>query len=148
MAQNCAYEAQMHEAGRLTAEGVGRAVDQWTLVYQSRSGAPHQPWLEPDICDHLAELYQQGIRDVVVMPIGFISDHMEVMYDLDDEAQAFAQQVGLNMIRVPTVGTHPRFVRMIRELVVERMTALPERPFLGKWGASHDVCPVNCCLPG
>jgi protoporphyrin/coproporphyrin ferrochelatase len=148
MARNCAYEAQMHEASRLVAEGIGRSADQWALVYQSRSGAPHQPWLEPDICDQLSELQQQGVSDVVVMPIGFISDHMEVMYDLDHEAQEHVEALGMNMIRAATVGTHPRFVQMIRELVVERMTASAERPSLGRWGASHDVCPVNCCLAG
>jgi ferrochelatase len=148
MARNCAYEAQMREASRLVAEGIGRSPDQWTLVYQSRSGAPHQPWLEPDICDHLSELQQQGVTDVIVMPIGFISDHMEVMFDLDHEAQEYAEQLGLNMIRAATVGTHPRFVQMIRELVLERVTESVERPALGRWGASHDVCPVNCCLPG
>jgi ferrochelatase len=143
MAAGCRYEAQLHEASRLVAERNGRP--RFDVVYQSRSGPPTQPWLGPDIGDHLRALAGQGVRDVVVVPIGFISDHMEVLYDLDYEARQIAREVGLEMRRVPTVGTHPRFVRMIRELIQERMTATPERLALGTLGPSHDVCPVDCC---
>lgn len=143
MAQNCRYEAQLNEASRLVAEGVGNP--NWRLVYQSRSGPPTQPWLEPDICDTLEESKQAGVRDVVVVPIGFTSDHMEVLYDLDSEARDKAAELGLGFVRAATVGVHPRFVRMIRELIVERMSESPDRLALGTLGPSHDVCPANCC---
>ena len=144
MAQNCQYETQFREAARLVAEGVGHA--NWRLVYQSRSGPPGQPWLEPDVGDALAEIAATGgPRDVVLVPIGFISDHMEVLYDLDEEAKTKAEQLGLKLVRAGTVGTHPRFVRMIRELVEERLTDSPNRLALGSLGPSHDVCPVDCC---
>ena len=144
MADNCAYVAQLQEACRLVTEGLGR--EQWRLVYQSRSGPPTQPWLEPDILDYLRELRQQAVQDVVVVPIGFISDHMEVLYDLDTEAQQLADELNLNLVRAGTVGTHPRFITMIRELIVERMNDNPVRLALGTMGPSHDVCPTDCCL--
>lgn len=145
MARNSSYEAQLLDACQLIAGALGRR--NWQLVYQSRSGAPGQPWLEPDINDHLHALRAEGMTDVVVVPIGFISDHMEVLYDLDTEARQLADEIGLNLVRVPTVGTHPAFIRMIRELIVERITG-SEKRFLGVRGASHDVCEQNCCLPG
>jgi len=144
MAQNCRYEEQFREASRLVAEGVGHS--SWRLVYQSRSGPPSQPWLGPDIGEALGEIAAAGAsRDVVIVPIGFVSDHMEVMYDLDDEAQRKAKELRLHMIRAGTVGTHPRFVRMIRELVEERLSEHPVRLALGELGPNHDVCPVDCC---
>ncbi len=145
MAKNSNYEAQLHEACRLVADGANR--HDWALVYQSRSGSPHQPWLEPDIGEHLRQLKADGVKDVVVMPIGFISDHMEVMYDLDTEAQQIAAELDLNLIRARTVGTHPKFIGMVRELVLERMTENPVRRYLGDRGPSHDFCPGDCCLP-
>lgn len=145
MANNSAYVAQIKETCRLVAAEVG--ISEWDLVYQSRSGPPHQPWLEPDICDHLEALHNDGIEDVVNMPVGFISDHMEVMYDLDTEALQVAQELGMNFVRAATVGTHPQFIQMIRDLIVERMTANPERPAAGLRPANHDFCPPNCCLP-
>ncbi len=144
MAAGCDYEAQLRETCRLVAEAVGH--ERWRLVFQSRSGPPTQAWLEPDICDHLRELKAQGATDVVIAPVGFISDHMEVKYDLDTEAQQLAAELGLNMIRAATVGTHPDFIKMIRELIVERLDPQTERRALGPRGASHDVCPVDCCL--
>jgi protoporphyrin/coproporphyrin ferrochelatase len=146
MAQGCRYEEQLREASRLVAVGNGRGA--WDLVYQSRSGPPSQPWLEPDLGEWLENAHAVGMRDVVVAPIGFISDHLEVVYDLDFEARERCAALGLNMERAATVGTHPRFVRMIRELLVERMTPGAELPALGNFGASHDVCPIDCCLPG
>jgi ferrochelatase len=146
MASKCEYEAQLREACRLVSERAGRA--NWELVYQSRSGPPSQPWLEPDICDyikHLAE-FEHG-KDVVVAPIGFLSEHMEVIYDLDVEAAELCDELGLNMIRAGVVGTHPRFVKMIRELVIERLEDDPKRAFLGDHGPSHDMCPPDCCPP-
>jgi protoporphyrin/coproporphyrin ferrochelatase len=143
MAKNCDYAAQLSETGRLIAQSLG--IENWQLVYQSRSGSPAQPWLEPDICDHLRALASQGVTNVVVAPIGFVSDHMEVIYDLDHEAQHVAREVGINMVRASTAGTHPAFVRMIRELILERTAGATPRA-LGDRGISHDVCPVDCCL--
>jgi ferrochelatase len=145
MAAACDYEAQLREACRLVGERIGRGDGQ--LVFQSRSGLPTQTWLEPDILAHLDGLGAAGVRDVVVAPIGFISDHMEVVYDLDLEAAARARQLGINLVRAATVGTAPEFVSMIRELILERMEAGPRRA-LGERGPSHDVCPEDCCLPG
>jgi ferrochelatase len=146
MAENCQYEAQFREASRLVAEGLGHV--NWRVAYQSRSGPSSQPWLGPDIGEALAEIAVQKAADVVVVPIGFISDHMEVMYDLDNEARLKAADVGLSFVRAGTVGTHPQFVRMIRELVQERMRPDSARPAIGSLAASHDVCPVDCCLSG
>jgi ferrochelatase len=145
MAAGCECEAQLRETAQLVAERVG--LKQWRLVFQSRSGPPAQPWLEPDILDHLKALQAEGVRDVVVAPIGFTSDHMEVVYDLDTEAAARAKELGLHMVRAATVGTAPEFVAMIRELIVERMQG-GERRALGLRGPSHDECPEDCCLPG
>jgi protoporphyrin/coproporphyrin ferrochelatase len=145
MAENCAYEAQLRESSRLVAEGVGH--DRWELVFQSRSGPPHQPWLEPDVCDRIEQLHQESnITELVIHPIGFVSDHMEVLFDLDEEADVLCQKLGIKMVRASTVGTHPRYVRMIRELIIERMEQSPDRPALGRFPALHDVCPENCCL--
>lgn len=146
MARGCAYERQLREAGRLVAELAGAT--SWRLAWQSRSGPPQVPWLEPDILDELDHLHASGVRDVIVVPIGFISDHLEVLYDLDMEAQERAQELGMSMIRVPSIGTDPAFVAMIRELIEERMAENPERRFLGALGPSHDVCPINCCQLG
>ena len=143
MAANCEYAAQLQEAGSLIAEALG--IEQWRVVYQSRSGSPMQPWLGPDICDHLRELNVQGTRSVVVAPIGFVSDHMEIVYDLDFEAQNLAQELELTMVRAATAGTHPAFVKMIRGLIVERIYNEPPR-FVGSRGPVHDVCPADCCL--
>src|SRR5918998_902230 len=109
MAAGCDYERQLLETSRLVAEGAG--AENWRLVFQSRSGPPTQPWLEPDICDHLRALKSEGARDVVVAPVGFVSDHMEVLYDLDTEARQLSEEIGVNMVRAATVGTHPEFVR-------------------------------------
>jgi ferrochelatase len=146
MASGCSYEAQLQESCRLVAEGF--AEQSWRVVYQSRSGPPTQPWLEPDVCDYLRDLHAQGdVTDVIISPIGFISDHMEVLFDLDTEAKELCAEVGLNMIRAGTVGTHPRFIRMIRELITER-TSSAERHCVGQLGPSHDVCPIDCCPSG
>ncbi|MET8557018.1 ferrochelatase [Streptomyces sp. NPDC004959] len=122
---------------------------EWRLVYQSRSGAPHIPWLEPDICDHLEAEHEAGVPAVVMVPIGFVSDHMEVLYDLDTEATAKAAELGLPVRRSPTVGSDPRFAAAVRDLVLERAATergeSPARCALGALGASHDVCPVGCC---
>jgi protoporphyrin/coproporphyrin ferrochelatase len=145
MADGCRYEVQLREACRLVADGVGRT--DWQLVYQSRSGPPQQPWLEPDVRDFLRGQHAiSAMQDVVIVPIGFTSDHLEVLYDLDTEVKQLCDELGINMVRAGTVGTHPRIVRMIRELIVERMTSAAERPALGELGPNHDVCPDDCCL--
>ena len=126
---------------------LGLVDNHWRLVYQSRSGPPTQPWLEPDICDYLRQLHAAGVENVIVAPIGFISDHMEVLYDLDTEAAALAQELGMNFVRAGTAGTHPQFVAMIRELIEERLDPSLPRRNLGELGASHDECPVDCCPP-
>lgn len=146
MARNCQYEAQLRETCRLTAEAVGLGTGRWNLVWQSRSGRPSDPWLEPDILEHLRSAAAQSQRDVVIMPIGFLSDHMEVLYDLDYEARQVAEQLGIKMVRAATVGTHPLFVRMIRELIEERLSGQPERAATGQFSAAPDVCPPDCCL--
>lgn len=121
----------------------------WDLVYCSRSGPPRVPWLEPDVNDHLTSLSEQGIEAVVVVPIGFVSDHMEVIYDLDTEAAATAKELGLAFARAGTPGTHPAFVAMVRELLVERVAvesgASVERSKRGGLGPAADVCAANCC---
>lgn len=146
MARNSAYEAQLKEACRIVAEIL--ETDHYKLVYQSRSGPPQMPWLEPDILDYMEEISEQGVQNLVIVPIGFISDHMEVMFDLDTEAVEKAEELGIKMVRAGTVGTAQPFVRMIRDLIVERMTDNPDRPVLGKRPANHDICPLDCCLPG
>jgi ferrochelatase len=143
MANACEYEAQLMETCRLVAAGAGH--EKWRLVFQSRSGPPTQAWLEPDICDYLTELKAAGTTDVVIAPVGFVSDHMEVLYDLDTEARQRGARLGLNMIRASTVGTHKSFVSMIRELMLERIDAKTEKRFLGTRGAAQDVCPADCC---
>lgn len=146
MADNSDYEAQLSEAARLVAEAAGH--EKWRLVFQSRSGLPTQPWLEPDICDYLRELKDASASYLVVSPIGFISDHMEVLYDLDTEARALAEELGINMVRAATAGTHPSFIKMIRELVLERMDAGITPRFLGTCGVKACASPADCCLPG
>lgn len=144
MADNSRYANQLTESCRLVANAVGHA--NWELVYQSRSGPPQQPWLEPDICERIEQLSQAGTRSVVVVPIGFISDHMEVLFDLDTEAKELCARLGIAFARVPCVGTHPQFIAMIRELLEERLNGLETRAALGELGPSHDACPADCCL--
>ncbi|MCL4794423.1 MAG: ferrochelatase [Bryobacteraceae bacterium] len=122
MARTSRYEEQLHETAASVAAAAGR--DSWDLVWQSRSGPPQQPWLEPDICDALTEVAAGGVKDVVVQPIGFISDHMEVIVDLDMQARSRAESLGMNMVRAATVGAHPKFVAMVRELVQERLDGI------------------------
>ena len=146
MAAGCEYERQLLETCRLVAEGAGH--ESWRLVFQSRSGPPTQPWLGPDICEHLRELKEASATDVVVAPVGFISDHMEVLYDLDTEARQLSEELGLNMIRAATVGAHPEFVKMIRELILERLDDSTPRRALGAFPPRQDTCATDCCLPG
>jgi ferrochelatase len=134
MAQTSRYLEQLTEAARLVSAAAGHP--EWRLVWQSRSGPPTQPWLEPDVKDAMAEIAAApGSRDVVVAPIGFISDHMEVIVDLDTQAREHAERLGLQMVRAATVGSHPRFIAMIRELIEERLNGFP----------LAEGCLQNCC---
>ncbi|MCL4148300.1 UNVERIFIED_CONTAM: hypothetical protein GTU68_010227 [Idotea baltica] len=149
MAEGCKYTTQLAEASRLIMETIGDNPSD--LVYQSRSGPPTQPWLEPDVCDHIQELsdaQHQGdagqTEDIVIMPIGFVSDHMEVLFDLDTEAKELCDELKINMVRAGSVGVHPAFVSMIRELILER-TEGAERRAVGNMPANWDVCPQDCC---
>ena len=123
MAESSPYVQQLEAASRHVAEAVGAR--EWQLVYQSRSGPPTQPWLGPDICDYLRE----SPGDTIIAPIGFLSDHMEVMYDLDTEARAVCEELGLRMVRAGTVGTHPAMIRMIAELTEQ----------------APEPCAATCC---
>jgi ferrochelatase len=142
MAASCDYAAQLQETAQLVAAAVGCA--EWEVAYQSRSGPPTQAWLEPDVKDRITALADEGVQAVVLSPIGFVSDHMEVVYDLDSEAVPHGRELGLLVARAATAGTHPAFVSMIRELVVER-TLGHERRALGKRGPRADVCADDCC---
>ncbi len=147
MSSTSDYEVQLREASRLVAEAAGRTTAQredFDLVWQSRSGPPQVPWLEPDINDHLEALHQAGTSAVVVVPIGFISDHMEVMFDLDTEAKATAERLALPYARAGTVGTDPRFVHAIIELIEERRVDGPVRA-LGTLEVRPDFCKPGCC---
>ncbi len=143
MSQTSDYSRQLSETARLVAESVG--LGEWDLVYQSRSGPVSQPWLEPDILDHMRSLKASGVRNVILSPIGFTSDHMEVLYDLDTEAGELAERIGLKMMRADTAGTHPAFIRMIRELIEERLLPNQPRAAIGLFPPNHDFCPGDCC---
>lgn len=132
MAGNCCYEEELMRTARHISKAV--AHEEWDLVWQSRSGPPTQPWLEPDILDHLRVLAEKGVKDVVAAPIGFLSDHMEVMYDLDVEAARLCRTLGIEFMRAQTVGTHPAVIRMLRELIEERQS-----------GRAVELCAVDCC---
>lgn len=138
--------AEQVAAGLERRTGRSRRTD---LVFCSRSGPPHVPWLEPDVNDHLETLAKDGETGVVVAPIGFVSDHMEVVFDLDTEAAETASKLGLPMARAATPGTDPRFVAMLCDLVAERAAVArgetPQRPCGGRLGPGWDVCPDGCC---
>jgi ferrochelatase len=144
MAQTSDYVKQLQEVRRLVSEALGQR--NHVLVYQSRSGAPGQPWLEPDILDHLRQVKARNLASAVVLaPIGFISDHMEVLYDLDVEARQLCDALALPMTRAKTVGVHPKFIAMIRELILERINPELERRAVGALGPRADVCAEDCC---
>ena len=145
MADNSRYELQLRESARLVCKAAQHGP--WELVFQSRSGPPQQPWLEPDVCDRIEQLHtEKQIKHIVVQPLGFISDHMEVLYDLDHEAADLCVEKGIQFVRAATVGLHPKFVAMIVDLIEERISIETERPADGELGPSHDLCPANCCL--
>ena len=145
MADNCRYAAQLQEQCRLVAEALEWPDERWNLVYQSRSGRPQDPWLEPDICDHIEELHAGGAKSLVISPVGFLSDHIEILFDLDEEAREKCDELGMAMARSKTAGTHPQFVNMLVELIGERVNDTDTRRAIGLMPASHDVCPVDCC---
>lgn len=143
MASTSDYEAQLHDVAALVTDRL--AVDApWDVVFQSRSGPPEVPWLEPDVVDHLRAMADRGDRTVVVVPIGFVSDHMEVLYDLDTQAAEAADDLGITMVRARTVGTHPLFVRGLVDLLDEHLVGAPPKA-LGPLGARPNPCPPGCC---
>ena len=147
MAEGCDYVEQLHDAASLILEAAGRDAEAYDLVFQSRSGPPSIPWLEPDVNDHLEQLAADGHAHTHLVPLGFVSDHMEVLFDLDTQAAATAERLGMGLTRVSTVGTDPRFVSMIRELVHERLNEAP-RLSLGSQGPWPDDCkPGHCPAP-
>ncbi len=145
-----AYAAQHEAVAEVVMSAVaaeGHVQPGWSLVYQSRSGPPEQPWLEPDINDAITALALGGTRAVVIVPLGFISDHMEVKWDLDTEAMETASEHGVFAVRVPTPGVHAAWVSGIVDLVLERVNGTPaaERPALTELGPWYDVCRPGCC---
>jgi len=145
MADNCDYVKQLSETCELTATAL--SLSNFKLVYQSRSGPPTQPWLEPDILDHMRALNDSGVKQVLVHPIGFISDHMEILYDLDTEAKELAQQLQMQFVRTSTAGTNPKFARMMVDLVQERLESnnVAEKKAIGCFGPAPDQCAPGCC---
>ena len=147
-ADRCDYVAQHLDVATTVAEGVGQAAN-WDLVYQSRSGAPHVPWLEPDVGDHLAALREAGQPGAVMVPIGFVSDHMEVIWDLDTVAAEVAREVGLPIARAATPGPDPRFAAMAVDLLLEARSGLADpdvaRPVVGGLGPRVVPCAAGCC---
>ena len=143
MAAHCSYEDQLEETAELIAQELNW--EDWELVYQSRSGPASQPWLEPDVCDFIDQLDTGDTRSLVIAPIGFLSDHMEVLFDLDTEAREVCQELGIEMARAATVGIHPCFIQLVRELILERTGELQERRAIGHLGPGPDQCPENCC---
>lgn len=143
-----AYVSQHQDVMSSVVAGLGGDYDH-DLVFCSRSGPPSMPWLEPDVNDHLEELAQAGVRHVVMVPIGFISDHMEVAYDLDTEAMATAQRLGITARRAPTAGTHPAFVKGLVDLLVERAALArgehATREVIGDLPPAGEYCAVGCC---
>ena len=146
MARGCDYEAELRESCGLVAGAAGASG--WSLAYQSQNASYGEPWLGPDVDEALRAARGAGHSGVVVAPIGFVCDHLEVVLDLDVEAAETARDLGIRMVRAGTVGAHPAYVEMVRELVVERMTADPERRALGGRGPRPDICPADCCLSG
>ncbi len=141
-----AYAAQHRAVAEVVVAAQSSDVS-WSLVFQSRSGPPTQPWLEPDINDAIRELSATGIRAVVIVPLGFVSDHMEVKWDLDTEAMETSKQLGVLAVRVPTPGVNAAYVAGLIDLVLERRDGVPvaERPALTELGPWYDVCRSGCC---
>ncbi|MGQ0841739.1 ferrochelatase [Actinokineospora sp.] len=143
------YSRQVAEAARLVAAAVG--VPEYDVVWQSRSGPPRIPWLAPDIADHLDSLHADGVRAVVVCPVGFVSDHLEVVWDLDTEAAAKAAELGMAFARAGTPGADPRFAELVVDLVREHLTGAEPRKLsdfpVGGCTLNGAPCAVSCCEP-
>jgi ferrochelatase len=141
-----AYAAQHRAVAEVVVREAGTDIP-WQLVYQSRSGPPTQPWLEPDVNDVIAGFASEGVEAVVIVPLGFVSDHMEVLWDLDTEATETAERHGIAALRTPTPGTHPAYVRGLVDLVLERINGTPtaDRPAATALGPWYDVCRPGCC---
>lgn len=144
MAASCDYEAQLSDTAQAVANMAG-LTGEIEVVYQSRSGPPQVPWLEPDVNDRLAQLGSAGCRAVLVVPLGFVSDHMEVLVDLDTAARATAARSGITMVRARAVGTHPLFVEALVDLVEETAGLRAARPVIGRLGPHPDACTPGCC---
>jgi len=144
MAANCDYQQQLNEAAAIVNELAGMR-GPYEVVFQSRSGPPSVPWLTPDIDQRIHELAEQGTQELLVHPLGFVADHMEVLFDLDTQSAAAAKEAGVKMVRTPTVGTHPRFVSMLVDLVEEAAGLRADRPSLSKSGPRPDKCNSQCC---
>jgi ferrochelatase len=138
------YVTQLSETARLVAEGA-ELKGKWELVYQSRSGPPRQTWLEPDVSERLRSMHAEGVTSVIVSPIGFVADHMEVVYDLDRQAAQVARSLGMSFRRAATAGVSLPFVAMIRQLVEERLDPSVPRLSLGRFGPADDSCAPDCC---
>lgn len=145
MAVGCRYVEQLQEASALVSDRVGTA--DWELVFQSRSGPPSQPWLVPDVCDRLRDLRGVAVPRVCVAPIGFLSDHLEVLFDLDVEAKEVARAAGIDFVRAATVGAHPAFVSCVCDLIGERVGGGAARAGIGVFPPLPDKCPADCCPP-
>lgn len=144
MANRCSYVAELNEASRLIASACG--LSNWELAYQSRSGPPSQPWLEPELGERIVERIQStDVSDVVVIPVGFVQEHMETVYDLDIEIAALCNHFDVPFHRVATPGTSPRFVTMVRELIEERLDDTGARSVAGELPPAPDECPDGCC---
>ncbi|OUU80121.1 MAG: ferrochelatase [Gammaproteobacteria bacterium TMED78] len=146
MAKNTKYVAQLKEASFLVASSL-RAKN-WELIFQSNNASYGEPWLEPDIEEAIKGLPSRGYKNLVIVPIGFVCDHMEVILDLDVEAKAIAKEKNINMVRANTVGDHPTYISMVTSLIQERLRGDSNRPSLGVLGPSHNYCPPDCCLSG
>ena len=144
MAANCDYQQQLNEAASIVNELAGMR-GPYEVVFQSRSGPPSVPWLTPDIDQRIHELAEQGTQEILVHPLGFVADHMEVLFDLDTQSAAAAKEADVKMVRTPTVGTHPRFVSMLVDLVEEAAGLRADRPSLSKSGPRPDKCNSQCC---
>ncbi|MBM4000005.1 MAG: ferrochelatase [Planctomycetes bacterium] len=145
MASACDYAAQLEDVARTISDALG--IVQWRLVYQSRSGPPSQPWLEPDVRDVIrARHAARDLSPIAIVPIGFVSDHMEVIYDLDHEARELCDALRIPMVRAETAGTHPCFIGMVCDLVEEMQGWRTDRPARGRLGPRPDACAAGCCI--
>jgi ferrochelatase len=147
MAKTSVYLPQLQELSRLVAESLELPQERWQLVFQSRSGPPQQPWLEPDVCDVISGMGKRDdVHEIVLVPIGFMSDHVEVLYDLDIEAVQAAEAAGVGLTRAAAIGTHPSLVSAIRQLVLERLEPGSPRAVIGNMEIAPDTCPPDCCV--